>query len=96
MLFGEMEVTIEDKKYSLFPGDTLWVPRGVWHGFSTRAGVIFEEISTRDEVENGDSYYVDKELARKPREERKTHLHNWGRHQFDETDTLQEPRSTQP
>ncbi|MEK7169815.1 MAG: N-acetylneuraminate synthase family protein [Patescibacteria group bacterium] len=86
VLFGEMDATIEDKKYPLFPGDTLWVPRGVRHSFKTTTGVIFEEISTKDEGENGDSYYVDKELAKKPREERKTHLHNWGRHQFDEPD----------
>ncbi|MDO8619787.1 MAG: N-acetylneuraminate synthase family protein [bacterium] len=87
MLAGDLEVTIDDKTYALFPGDTLWVPRGVWHSFKTKGGVIFEEISTRDEGQSGDSYYVDKELAEKPREERKTHLHNWGRHQFDDSDT---------
>lgn len=85
VLSGELEVEIEGKKYTLYPGDTLWVPRGVWHSFGTPTGAIFEEISTRDEGESGDSYYVDKELAKKPREERKTHLHNWGRHQFDDS-----------
>ncbi|TSC58760.1 MAG: N-acetylneuraminate synthase, partial [Parcubacteria group bacterium Greene0416_79] len=84
MLSGELEVLIEGKQYTLYPGDTLWVPRGVWHSFKTKTGAIFEEISTRDEGESGDSYYVDKEIARKPREERKTYLHNWGRHQFDD------------
>lgn len=87
MLAGDLEVVIDGKEHTLFPGDTLWVPRGVWHSFKTKNGVIFEEISTRDEGQSGDSYYVDKELAEKPREERKTHLHNWGRHQFDDTDT---------
>lgn len=86
MLSGELEVTVEGKPYALYPGDTLWVPRGVWHSFKSAAGAVFEEISTRDESDLGDSYYVDTELATKPREERKTHLHNWGRHQFDDSE----------
>ncbi|MDO8594516.1 MAG: N-acetylneuraminate synthase family protein [bacterium] len=90
MLSGELEVEVEGKRYMLYPGDTLWVPRGIWHSFKSATGAIFEEISTRDEGESGDSYYVDKELAKKPREERKTQLHNWGRHQFDETVSVPE------
>ena len=86
VLSGNMEVEIEGKKKILNPGDTVWVPRGVWHGFKTDCGVIFEEVSTTAMDGAGDSFYVDKEIAKRPREERKTRLHNWGRHQFDDLD----------
>jgi N-acetylneuraminate synthase len=75
-------VQIEDNKKVLYPGDTLWVPRGVWHGFTTTTGVIFEEISTSSYSD--DSFYIDKVIAKMPRETRKTKLLNWGRHQFDD------------
>ncbi len=81
VLQGVLEVELEGRKKVLEPGDALWIPPGVWHGFGTKTGVIFEEISTRSY--NDDSFYVDREIAAMPREERKTWLHNWGRHQFD-------------
>lgn len=84
ILSGSMEADVEGRKRILYPGDTLWIPRGVWHGFRTESGVIFEEISTTSQDANGDSYYVDKDIAKIPRAERKTRLMNWGRHQFDE------------
>lgn len=84
VLHGSMEAEIEERKKVLHPGDSLWVPRGVWHSFRTDTGVIFEEISTTSFGD--DSFYVDKELAKRPRDERKTRLHNWGRHQFDDLD----------
>lgn len=83
VLYGTLDVDIEGKRRTLYPGDTIWVPRGVWHGFKTDTGVIFEEVSTTAKEAVGDSYYVDKEIAKKPRAERKTRLLNWGRHQFD-------------
>jgi len=83
VLYGTMEMIIEGKKRIMYPGDTVWVPRGVWHGFRTDEGVIFEEISTTSLEASGDSYYIDKKIARMSREERKTKLLNWGRHQFD-------------
>ncbi len=82
VLSGILEVEIEGKRKTLYPGDTLWVPRGVWHAFGTDTGAIFEEVSTASV--NDDSFYVDREIARLPREERKTRLVNWGRHQFDD------------
>lgn len=82
ILRGDLEVEIEGRKKMLSPGDTLWVPRGVWHGFKTQTGVIFEEVSTASF--NDDSFYIDRKIAKMNREDRKTHLVNWGRHQFDE------------
>ncbi|MBI2055009.1 MAG: N-acetylneuraminate synthase family protein [Candidatus Sungbacteria bacterium] len=82
LLYGELYVEIEGKKKMLYPGDSLWVPRGVWHSFGTATGAIFEEISTASF--NDDSFYVDREIAKMARDDRKTRLQNWGRHQFDE------------
>lgn len=82
MFRGVLEIEIEGQKKVLHPGDTLWIPRGVWHGFGTETGAIFEEVSTT--ASGGDSFYVDRTIARIPRDERKTYLRNWGRHQFDD------------
>ncbi|MDP2593364.1 MAG: N-acetylneuraminate synthase family protein [bacterium] len=83
VLWGAMEIEVEGRKKALYPGDTLWVPRGVWHSFKTDTGVIFEEISTTSMEANGDSFYIDKKIAKMTRDSRKTRLLNWGRHQFD-------------
>ncbi len=83
VLSGSMVANIEGKERTLYPGDTLWVPRGVWHSFHSDTGVIFEEISTTAYDMMGDSYYVDKKIAATPREVRKTKLNNWGRYQFE-------------
>ncbi|TSC67002.1 MAG: N-acetylneuraminate synthase [Parcubacteria group bacterium Gr01-1014_66] len=89
VLAGEVEVEIEGQKKKLTPGDTLWIPCGVWHAFGTHTGAIIEEISTADSP--GDSFYIDRNIARMPRDARKTYLRNWGRHQFDD---LEEQEST--
>ncbi len=81
VLSGGIEVEVEGRIKVLAPGDTLWIPAGVWHGFSTQEGVIFEEISTTSFSD--DSFYVDRAIMRMRREDRKTRLLNWGRHQFD-------------
>lgn len=82
VLHGCLEAEVEGRKKILFPGDILWVPRGVWHNFGTERGVVFEEISST--AFKDDSFYVDKKIAKMTREERKTHLVNWGRYQFDD------------
>ncbi|MFH1820687.1 MAG: N-acetylneuraminate synthase family protein [Candidatus Nealsonbacteria bacterium] len=82
VLDGVLEIEVEGKKKQLYPGDTFWMPRGVWHGFGTETGVVFEEISTSSYGD--DSFYIDKVISRMPRETRKTKLLNWGRHQFDD------------
>ena len=84
VLHGSLEVDIEGQKKVLYPGDTLWVPRGVWHDFGTETGVIFEEISSTSYGD--DSFYINRTIAKMPRPERKTKLINWGRHQFDDID----------
>lgn len=81
LLQGNLEVEIDGRKKMLEPGDTLWVPRGVLHAFGTGTGVIFEEISTTSF--DNDSFYADRIIASMPREDRKTKLLNWGRHQLE-------------
>ena len=83
VLHGSMEIDVEGRRKVLYPGDVLWMPRGVWHSFKTDTGVIFEEVSTTSLETVGDSYYIEKEIAKLSRESRKTKLLNWGRHQFD-------------
>lgn len=82
VLHGVLETEIEGKKKTLHPGDTLWIPRGVWHGFGTETGAIVEEVSTTSF--GSDSFYVDRQIAKLARDDRKTRLVNWGRHQFDD------------
>ena len=79
VLHGILNVEIEGNQRTLHPGDTLWVPRGILHGFDTETGAIFEEISTHSDRE--DSFYNDPVIAAIPPESRKTRLHNWGRYQ---------------
>jgi sialic acid synthase SpsE len=89
VLDGTLEVEIDGRKKILEAGDTLWVPRGVPHGFGpvigsdgVARGAIFEEISTSSI--NSDSFYTDRSIAKLPREIRKTKLLNWGRHQLED------------
>jgi N-acetylneuraminate synthase len=82
LLSGRLEIEMEGRRKTLYPGDIAVVPRGAWHYFWTETGAIFEEVSTTHF--NDDSFYEDREIAKMPREARKTKLINWGRHQFEE------------
>lgn len=81
VLWGELDIMTEGVRKTLCPGDLHLVQAGVWHQFSTKTGVIFEEISTT--AYNDDSFYEDKAINTMKREERKTQLENWGRYHFD-------------
>lgn len=81
ILHGEVEMELDGRRKTLRTGDVQVIQRGVKHRFWTDTGVIFEEISTTHF--NDDSHYEDPKIAKMAREERKTKLVNWGRHQFD-------------
>lgn len=81
ILYGEVDVRIDNRVRKLYPGDTLLVPRGVFHGFSTETGVILEEVSTTHVKD--DSFYADKSINQLGTDARKTQLLHWGIHYFD-------------
>ena len=81
ILSGEVIVTLEGEERLCRRGDVVVIKRGVPHSFRTDTGAIFEEVSTTHF--NDDSLYEDPNIAKMPREKRKTKLINWGRHQFD-------------
>jgi N-acetylneuraminate synthase len=81
VLAGRLEVEVEGRRRTLHPGDTLLVQRGVRHRFWTDEGAIVEEVSTTHF--DDDSMYEDPAITVIRREDRKTKLVNWGRHQFD-------------
>lgn len=80
VLSGLMEVEIEGRRHTLYPGEVLVVPRGVWHQFWTDTGLIFEEISTTHY--DDDSFYEDKTINALERPQRKTVVSQWGRYQL--------------
>ncbi len=77
LLHGDLEVCIEGHRTRLSLGDTFLVEPGQWHKFHTLDGAIFEEISTTHY--NYDSFYDDEQIAKLPREQRKTpiNFHLW-------------------
>jgi len=80
VLHGVLELLLDDRRRTLYPGDTVLIQPGVWHEFWTENGVIFEEISTTHF--NDDSYYEDKAINQMERAARKTVVEHWGRFQI--------------
>ncbi len=80
VLYGVLEVEIEGRRRTLYPGEIQLVQQGVWHEFWTDTGAIVEEISTTHF--NDDSFYADKVINRTDRSKRKTVVNNWGRYQI--------------
>jgi len=80
VLYGILEVELDDRRKTLHPGDTLLIQPGVWHRFWTDTGAVFEEISSTHY--DDDSYYEDKAINQMERAKRKTVVEHWGRHQI--------------
>jgi sialic acid synthase SpsE/mannose-6-phosphate isomerase-like protein (cupin superfamily) len=75
LLDGDLEITKDGAKMRLQPGGIFLVEPNQWHKFATLDGCIFEEVSTTHF--NNDSFYEDPNIARMPREDRKTKVDNW-------------------
>ncbi|MCL2499450.1 MAG: cupin domain-containing protein [Defluviitaleaceae bacterium] len=58
VLHGDLSVVLEDEFHLITPGEILNVPRRFTHGFSTKTGCVFEELSTAYLL--NDSVYQDK------------------------------------
>lgn len=84
VLWGELEVEVDNRQKTLRPGDTLLVLPGVWHRFWTKTGCVFEEISTTAFAD--DSVYRDEAINNLSSKQRKTSVDHWGRFQL--TDQL--------
>ncbi|MDP2922788.1 MAG: N-acetylneuraminate synthase family protein [Candidatus Omnitrophota bacterium] len=73
ILFGEVTININGAEKEYGPGGMVTVERGIKHGFSSKNGAIFEEISTTSLAE--DSFYEDTQIEKNP--ERKTYMTFW-------------------
>ncbi|MFN3152558.1 N-acetylneuraminate synthase family protein [Bremerella sp.] len=80
VLHGKLELVVEGRHYTLYPGDMQLVQQGVWHEFWTDTGVIFEEISSKHGL--CDSFYEDKSINSMDADSRKTRVNQWGRYQL--------------
>ena len=75
VLWGDLEVHLDEDVVHLTAGDKLLVERGQMHAFNSTHGCIFAEISTRS-LRN-DSYYADPKIAAMDPLERKTIVERW-------------------
>lgn len=73
VLYGDMALTVDGATKNYKAGDIELVKRGQLHSFSTKNGVIFEEISTEHIA--SDSYYEDETI--KENKKRKTNFTYW-------------------
>lgn len=80
VLYGVLEIEVEGRRRTLYPGAIQLIQQGVWHEFWTETGAIVEEISTTHF--NNDSFYADKVINKTDRMKRKTIVNNWGRYQI--------------
>ena len=76
ILFGNLTLTDNKRKYNLKPGDIFHLKKNSWHHFkSGTKGCIFEEISTTSY--KSDSFYKNKQIKKLSRDERKTYINSW-------------------
>ena len=75
VLYGTLELTVEDQVYHLNPGEIFTVERYKPHSFTSVDGCVFEEVSSNHS--RGDSFYADTAIQSKDPMERKTILKDW-------------------
>lgn len=59
---GTVELTFEDKKIILKPGDSYTLEQNTYHTFTSKRGAVIEEVSTYDT--NADNYFRDEKIVR--------------------------------
>ena len=75
VLWGDLEVHLDDEVLFLKPWDSVLVQRNTRHSFSSVNGAIFEEISTTHYRD--DSHYEDENISKMDPMERKTLIDPW-------------------
>lgn len=75
VLYGTLELTVEDQKYHLKAGEIFTVERFRPHSFTSKDGCVFEEVSTNHA--RRDSFYADERIQQRDPMERKTILTDW-------------------
>jgi sialic acid synthase SpsE/mannose-6-phosphate isomerase-like protein (cupin superfamily) len=73
LLHGDLDLKLDGKSVEIKTGDTVAVPPGVSHEFSSSSGAILEEVSSSHLLD--DSYYDDEAITNNPY--RKTHVQYW-------------------
>jgi mannose-6-phosphate isomerase-like protein (cupin superfamily) len=73
ILYGDLTINLEGDEREYRKGDMIIIERGKKHGFSSKNGAIFEEISTTHFAE--DSFYEDKSIENN--KSRKTYMTFW-------------------
>ncbi len=73
ILYGSMQLVINKANKELKTGDVMTIEKFTQHSFSTKTGVVFEEISTT--YYKGDSYWKDQKITKN--ENRKIFLTYW-------------------
>lgn len=73
ILYGDLTVILDGEVYHYKKGDMVLVERGKRHAFSTKQGVVFEEISTTHY--KNDSFYEDPQIMEN--KQRKNQLTYW-------------------
>jgi sialic acid synthase SpsE/quercetin dioxygenase-like cupin family protein len=73
ILYGNLTINISGQEREYKPGDIVTIEKGIKHGFSSKNGTVFEEISTTSLAE--DSFYEDPRIEKN--EARKTYMTFW-------------------
>ena len=73
ILWGEITLALDGVERQCDTNEVIIIPKGVRHRFSTKTGVVIEEISSS--YSQGDSHYTDAEIEKNPR--RKTFVTYW-------------------
>jgi sialic acid synthase SpsE/mannose-6-phosphate isomerase-like protein (cupin superfamily) len=73
VLYGDVTINLAEQEKECKAGDIIIVERGMKHSFSSKKGVIFEEVSTTHYKD--DSYYEDEQILKN--KNRKTEMTFW-------------------
>jgi N-acetylneuraminate synthase len=73
ILYGDIGLNLNGVENEYKSGDMIIIERGMKHGFGSKNGAVFEEISTTYFAE--DSYYADKKIIKN--KDRKTEMTFW-------------------